>query len=480
MNWKEYLKGFRFFWKGLKAAGREMWVSLEVLIALTLVLSTLLYFVEHAAQPDVYTSWWDAFVWSFMGYLGNPGKFAPGDPITLTGRFLWIAIAIVKIMIFAVPAGLVASGFSKAMAKEKRDKELDEYRRRMQKAFRRSANKGLREYLNTLPDGGGEAMKALNIVPQRVKVAKMQTRQGMDMNDIIDTCNKFDEFRLKNLADVHSDEDDADDRFVIEHCPLNRSYGCFVPRGSKVTIVSTGSFDEVGMGWFTYYLAKMGGFNYLSKELEVDTDELDSFYNLSEKPLYDKKPLSAYDEKKDKEAVEILKDKQARRDDFLADLRSAISSPSGGGQEEASWVIIITEHLKTKENQTDFHFANSQKKGMETTINDIETYQNLFEQFDAAMRTDFGLDSVISSSRYPLLKKNLGYTIRKDISNANVFVLRPSSELVNFNDRKLAIAYRMASIISQQLDGGRGIDPDDVKDFKETGFGYRKVENGTA
>ena len=45
-------------------------------------------------------------------------------------------------------------------------------------------------------------------------------------------------------------------------------------------------------------------------------------------------------------------------------------------------------------------------------------------------------------------------------------------ELINFNDRKLAIAYRMATVISQQLDGNRGIQPDDVKDFKETGFGY--------
>ena len=159
-----------------------------------------------------------------------------------------------------------------------------------------------------------------------------------------------------------------------------------------------------------------------------------------------------------------MKKKQDHRDEFFNDLKEVVH--------DGSWVIIITEHLKTKENQTDFHFANSQKKGMEPTINDIETYQDLFEQFDAAMKTDFGLDSVISSSRYPLLKKNLGYTIRRDIANANVFVLRPSSELVNFNDRKLAIAYRMASIISQQLDGGRGIQPDDVKDFKETGFGY--------
>jgi voltage-gated potassium channel len=350
------------------------------------------------------------------------------------------------------------------MDEEKREDELNGFRRRMQKAFRRSANKGLREYLNALPDGGGEVMKALNIVPQRVKVAKMQTRQGMDMNDIIDTCNKFDEFRLKNLADAHSDEDDAEDRFVIEHFPLNRSYGCFVNRGSKVTIVCTGSFDEVGMGWFTYYLAKMGGFNYLSKELEVDTDELDSFYNLSEKPLYDKKTLSEYDEKRDKEAVEILEEKQARRDEFFNDMKEVVH--------DGSWVIIITEHLKTKENQTDFHFAYSQKGGANTTINDMEAYQHLFEQFDAAMKTDFGLDSVIASPRYPLLKKNLGYSIRKDIADANVLILRPSSEIVNFNDRKLAIAYCMASVISQQLDGGRGIQPDDVKDFKETGFGY--------
>lgn len=463
--------GIHLFKTAFRNTRRQIFVSGIFLVAITCVLTIILYLAESRVDPEF--SFWDAFIWPYEKYLGDPGKVVDDPLMSPIGKFIGTLVGIMGVAIFAVPAGLIGSGLTDAMDEEKREDELNGFRRRMQKAFRRSANKGLREYLNALPDGGGEAMKALNIVPQRIKVAKMQTRQGMDMNDIIDTCNKFDEFRLKNLADANSDEDDAEDRFVIEHFPLNRSYGCFVNRGSKVTIVSTSSFDEVGMGWFTYYMAKMGGFNYLSKELEVDTDELDSFYNLSEKPLYDKKPLSAYDEKKDKEAVEILNEKQVRRDDFLADLRSAISSPSGGGQQEgASWVIIITEHLKTKLNQTDFHFAYSQKSGANATINDMEAYQHLFEQFDAAMKTDFGLDSVIASPRYPLLKKNLGYTILKDIAEVNVFVLRPSSELVNFNDRKLAIAYRMASVISQQLDGGRGIQPDDIKDFKETGFGY--------
>ena len=462
--------GIHLFKTAFKNTRRQIYVSSIFLVAITCVLTVILYLAESRVDPNF--SFWDAFIWPYEKYLGDPGKVVDDPLMSPIGKFIGTLVGIMGVAIFAVPAGLIGSGLTDAMDEEKREDELNGFRRRMQKAFRRSANKGLREYLNVLPDGGGEAMKALNIVPQRVKVAKMQTRQGMDMNDIIDTCNKFPEFRLKNLADAHSDEDNAEDRFVIEHFPLNRSYGCFVPRGSKVTIVSTGSFDEVGMGWFTYYLAKMGGFNYLSKELEVDTDELDSFYNLSEKPLYDKKPLSAYDEKKDKEVVEILEKKQARRDDFFGDLKKVV--------QDGSWVIIITEHLKTKENQTDFHFAYSQKGGKDATVNDMETYQQLFEQFDAAMKADFGLDSVIASPRYPLLKKNLGYIIRKDIANANVFVLRPSSELVNFNDRKLAIAYRIATVISQQLDGGRGIQPDDVKDFKETGFGYRKVENGTA
>ena len=454
--------GIRLFKTAFRNTRRQILVSGIFLVAITCVLTVILYLAESRVDPEF--SFWDAFIWPYEKYLGDPGKVVDEPLMSPIGKFIGTIVGIMGVAIFAVPAGLIGSGLTDAMDEEKREDELNGFRRRMQKAFRRSANKGLREYLNALPDGGGEAMKALNIVPQRVKVAKMQTRQGMDMNDIIDTCNKFDEFRLKNLADAHSDEDDAEDRFVIEHFPLNRSYGCFVNRGSKVTIVSTGSFDEVGMGWFTYYLAKMGGFNYLSKELEVDTDELDSFYNLSEKPLYDKKPLSAYDEKKDKEVVELLEKKQAHRDDFFGDLKKVV--------QDGSWVIIITEHLKTKENQTDFHFAYSQKGGANATINDMEAYQHLFDKFDATMKADFGLESVIASPRYPLLKKNLGYAIRKDIANTNVFVLRPSSELVNFNDRKLAIAYRMASVISQQLDGGRGIQPDDIKDFKETGFGY--------
>ena len=458
--------GIRLFKTAFMNTRRQIYVSGVFLVAITCVLTIILYLAESRVDPNF--SFWDAFIWPYEKYLGDPGKIVDDPLISPIGKFIATLVGIMGVAIFAVPAGLIGSGLTDAMDEEKREKELEGFRRRMQKAFRRSSNKGLREYLNTLPDGGGDAFKALNIVPQRVPIAKMQVRQAMDIKDIIDTCKKFEEFRLKNLADAHSADDDAEDRFVVEHFPLNRKYGCCIPRDSKVTIVCTSSFDEVGIGWFTYYLAKMGGFNYISKEVEVDSDELDSFYNLSPEPLYDKKPISAYDKKKDKEAFDILQKKQDNRNQFLEDLKQVVN--------DDSWVIIFTEHLKTKDNQVDFHFADCLKDGSASMVSDQDTFMRLFEQFTETMKGDFLLTSMLRSPRYPLLKKNLGYKIRKDKADANVFVLRPSSELMNFNDRKLAIAYRMAAIISQQLDGARGIQEKDVKDFKETGFGYGITE----
>ncbi len=458
--------GIRLFKTAFKNTRRQICVSGIFLVVITCVLTVGLYLAESSVDPNF--SFWDAFIWPYEKYLGDPGKVVDDPLISPIGKFIGTLVGIMGVAIFAVPAGLIGSGLTDAMDEEKREKELEGFRRRMQKAFRRSSNKGLREYLNSLPDGGGEAFKALNIVPQRVPIAKMQVRQGMDIKDIIDTCNKFEEFRLKNLSDTHSAEDDAEDRFVVEHFPLNRKYGCYISRDSKVTIVCTSSFDEVGIGWFTYYLAKMGGFNYISKEVEVDNDELDSFYNLSSEPLYDKKPISTYDKKKDKEAFDILLKKQNNRKQFLEDLNQVVA--------DDSWVIIFTEHLRTKDNQVDFHFADCLKDGSASTVNDQNAFMRLFEQFTETMKSEFSLTSMLRSPRYPLMKKNLGYKILEKKPNANVFVLRPSSELMNFNDRKLAIAYRMAMVISQQLDGSRGIQEKDVKDFKETGFGYSKNE----
>lgn len=459
-----YMKSSRLMFAAIRSKKKELTVSLAFLTLLTTILSVLLYFVEHEAQPVECENGWKTFMWAFAKYLGDPGKIADFTLETPWANFIAFIVGLLGIAIFALPTGLIGSGFTEAMEEEKRKKELNEFRIRIRKMFRRKGNTTLREYLNAHPDESSKLPSPLYFVPRNVPIVKMQTRQGMSLDDILDTCNAFPEFQLKNLAEDISEEEKPEDRLVVEHYPLNRSYGYYKNRDSKVTIVCPSGFQETGSSWYSYYLAKLGNFNYLCKELEVDMDELDSFYNMEEEPFYNSKPASKYTPK-DKEAYGILEKKKTHRQDFLNDLREAT-------QKEGAWVIIVPLQIKSSVNTTDFHFSHARKDGSQPMINDLAAYQRFFEDFTCVMQTEFKLTSVQPSPRYPVTKKNLGYKIREANPSANVFVLRPSSELLNFLSCDMLVAYKWACLLSKHFDDGRDIANDDKKDFSQKTFGY--------
>lgn len=91
-------------------------------VTLVLILfSSLMYFVEHEAQPDKFTSitqtmWWAAATLTTVGY---------GDlyPVTGVGQLLGGLIAFTGVIIIALPAGIVASGFAEELADRHRDLE---------------------------------------------------------------------------------------------------------------------------------------------------------------------------------------------------------------------------------------------------------------------------------------------------------------------------------------------------------------------
>lgn len=236
---------FVLFGRAFKNAKNDFWVSIQVLLVATFVLALLFYFVEHTAQPEEYKNPWDAFVWAITRYIGDPGHFAGKGPITLTGRYIDTFIGILKILIFAVPAGLVANGFRKAMEEEKRKAQLTNYSTRLHKAFRRKQCRYTR----------------YRVVPRFVSVVDVQATQRMDTKDILDTIDFCEDFRLRNLAATQNVNEHPQDRLVVEHYTLEgqTSYGCKIDRGSDVTIVSTSSVSEAGIGHFAYYLALYGG-----------------------------------------------------------------------------------------------------------------------------------------------------------------------------------------------------------------------------
>lgn len=438
-----------------------MCVATVIISLVVLILSIALFHAEQNVQSGSFEQLIVTLQWAYMWCLDNPYNNIVYEPLTCVGRLLIIALTIVKIAIVAVPAGLLTEGFLTTVGEEKRARELNEYYERIKKSFRRSGNKTLRTYLNGLPNKGGNAFTLLNFVPQHIPVSRLQIRQGLNHKDIFNVCLKYPDLCLKNLADAT--ENPTDEQFVVEMFAKNRPYGCCINRNSKVTIVCPTGFSEVGIGWFGYYLSKLGGFNYVCKSIEADPNELDSFYNLSDEPLYNKMTRAEFT-RKDTEALQMLTEKENLREAFLGDLKAVVNKDS--------WVIILADHQKNEENTIDLHFASALKDSTQTTILDDATYKALYETLSSVVSTEFGMTTIAPSARYPLMKKNLAYRLQGEGIECNTFVLRPSADLININEKKLVVALRMAQVISQQLDEGKGVREEDVKDFASTGFGY--------
>lgn len=92
---------------------KSIGAALFLLCMLIIMASCLTYLAEHEAQPDAFSSipaamWWAIITMTSVGY---------GDvtPITVMGKVLASVISIISIGIVAIPAGILASGFSEAI-----------------------------------------------------------------------------------------------------------------------------------------------------------------------------------------------------------------------------------------------------------------------------------------------------------------------------------------------------------------------------
>ena len=96
--------------KVLQEERRALLAALFIMIGLLMLSSTAMYHVERHVQPDVFTSipaamWWSLATLTTVGY---------GDvvPITPIGRLLGGVVMIFGLAMFALPVGIVASGFA--------------------------------------------------------------------------------------------------------------------------------------------------------------------------------------------------------------------------------------------------------------------------------------------------------------------------------------------------------------------------------
>jgi len=102
----------------LRERKEKLVIAVTANLLLLLVASSIMYYVEHPAQPDTFNSipatlWWGVATLTTVGY---------GDvvPVTVWGQLIGGVVAILGIGMFAIPAALIATGFVDAARLEGR------------------------------------------------------------------------------------------------------------------------------------------------------------------------------------------------------------------------------------------------------------------------------------------------------------------------------------------------------------------------
>lgn len=122
MKMGRYIKSLSIIQNVIRSKKEELGITILAGMVLLVVASSLLYFVESDAQPDVFGSipdamWWGVVTLTTVGY---------GDvyPITTFGKIAGAIISVLGIGLFALPAGIIASGFASELSTKHIEKQI--------------------------------------------------------------------------------------------------------------------------------------------------------------------------------------------------------------------------------------------------------------------------------------------------------------------------------------------------------------------
>ncbi len=106
-----YSSSIRTLGAVLRAKKEQLMVTVLAMVVLLVLASSLLFYAENEAQPEVFASipaamWWVASTVTTLG--------CDMAPVTPAGKLLGVAIALLGIGLFALPAGILGSGFVEA------------------------------------------------------------------------------------------------------------------------------------------------------------------------------------------------------------------------------------------------------------------------------------------------------------------------------------------------------------------------------
>ena len=278
-------------------------------------------------------------------------------------------------------------------------------------------------------------------VPRHISIGTLQAAKNMHSDEIVEAVEHSECFRLRNLATAAPKGCQAVDQIVVEIHPHNTDYGCCIDRQSDITIVCPTALSEAGIGNFAYYLALIGGFNYISKEVDEDIDDPTSFYIIS-------------DAKKNEQLAQ-----------YLADIRRLSS-------DRDHWTIFLVSSETKKD--ADVHFLTCANVHTErtSTVIDSTGFDRLYKTITADLEDKLGIKADLNQL-HPAGPKNAAVIIGGGV-DTNAFTIRVFSELIVWDTRYMALAKTLATDIATALSKSNGDNMTETAILKESGFGYQE------
>lgn len=407
-----FMKAFRMLSKAIGSKKRELWVSMQFLVIVTLILSFILYFVEHVAQPEVYENGWTSVVWAFAQYIGDPGGFADQPPITLAGQIIACIVGLLGIAIFAVPAGLVGSAFSDVMEEEKNAEEL--------KKNVASINEMM--LLKSITREG------IYWPAKNISFGDLTLKLNLTEEEIIKSVASSRNLRLKNLAAAVIDGPKID-MMVVNQFYVNEEYGCHLERGSSVTIVNPVGVGDNGLSYFDWHVAQLGGFNYVANE----------FYSMQHGDRT--KRCSFY-----------TADANTQANAAFQCFANHILSGRGKGD----WIIVMAGEQRVK-NKTSLHFEFGGETGEDRfdfeggIAPDRNLLKTLYDDMQVTLQEKVGLE-IDAHKLQPKLPATSLACFLQERTEANVLQITMSYKLMIFDSELHGAIVNIADVLNRNLE----------------------------
>lgn len=350
-------------------------------------------------------------VWAFLQYVGDPGGFADYPPITIAGQIIAVFVGVLGIAIFAVPAGLIGSGFTEVMEVEQKEEELKGNARSINEFFLVKSIKRSGVYWPA---------KSLSL-------GDLKLDFGLSEEEILKAVTFSPNLRLKNLAAAVL-EGLKNDMLVINQFYVNTNYGSHVERDSSVTIVNPIGTGDNGLSYFDWHIAQLGGFNYVANE------------NFS-------RMIGAEDKRHNFYTVEKDASENIDFQSFIDDITN--------GRDENDWIIVVAGEQVVK-NITDFHFEFGGEKGEtsfdfpECITHDKQKLKQLFDDFSRTME-DLQLKTDAHQVQPTLNKANITRYIQAR-TKANVLLITVSYKLMVSDKSVYAAIYNFADVLNRNLE----------------------------